>query len=143
MKLAIITSGYLPVPASKGGAVENLVENFIKENESKKNIDITIFSIYDEKAYEKAKLYNNTKVKFIKSIKIIGLFDKLIYFIAKNILKKEKTMSYRYICQRLFFLNKVSKYLKEENYDKVLLGNHATLFLALKWSTNYKKYDKK
>ena len=143
MKLAIITSGYLPVPASKGGAVENLVENFIKENESKKNIDITIFSIYDEKAYEKAKLYNNTKVKFIKSIKIIGLFDKLIYFIAKNILKKEKTMSYRYICQRLFFLNKVSKYLKEENYDKVLLENHATLFLALKWRTNYKKYDKK
>ena len=143
MKLAIITSGYLPVPASKGGAVENLVENFIKENESKKNIDITIFSIYDEKAYEKAKLYNNTKVKFIKSIKIIGLFDKLIYFIAKNILKKEKTMSYRYICQRLFFLNKVSKYLKEENYDKVLLENHATLFLALKWRNNYKKYDKR
>lgn len=53
MKLAIITSGYLPVPASKGGAVENLVENFIKENESKKNIDITIFLFMMKKLMKK------------------------------------------------------------------------------------------
>ena len=33
MKLAIITSGFLPVPASKGGAVENLIVNLLNENE--------------------------------------------------------------------------------------------------------------
>ena len=32
MSLAVITSGFLPVPASKGGAVESLLENFIKKN---------------------------------------------------------------------------------------------------------------
>ncbi len=32
MKFAVITSGFLPVPATKGGAVENLIENFLKMN---------------------------------------------------------------------------------------------------------------
>ena len=32
-KIAIITSGFLPVPASKGGAVENIVVNLLNENE--------------------------------------------------------------------------------------------------------------
>ena len=50
MKVAIITSGYLPVPASKGGAVENIVENFIIENEIEKKVNFEIFSIYDENA---------------------------------------------------------------------------------------------
>jgi spore coat protein SA len=140
MKLAIITSGYLPVPATRGGAVENLVENFIKENEEENEIDITIFSIYEKSACEKAKLYNNAKVKFIKPSKFVEILDKLIYSFAKNVLKKEKTMSYRYICQRIYFLNKVSKALKNDSYDKVLLENHATLFLSLKWRKNYKKY---
>ena len=143
MKLAIITSGYLPVPASKGGAVENLAENFIKENEKKECLDITVFSIYEEKARECSKNYMKTNIIFIKTPKIIKLFDRIIYFVAKNILKKEKTMSYRYICQRLHYLNKVSKDLKKKEYDKILLENHATLFLSLKWRKNYKKYEER
>lgn len=143
MRLAIITSGYLPVPASKGGAVENLAENFIKENEKKEYLDITVFSIYEEKARERANKYRKTNTIFIKTPKIIKAFDRIIYFCAKNILKKEKTMSYRYICQRLHYLNNVSKYLKKNEYDKVLIENHATLFLALKWRKNYKKYEGK
>ena len=49
-------------------------------------------------------------------------------------------MSYRYIVQRLYFLRKTSKVLKRENYDKVILENHSTLFLSLKWHKNYLKY---
>ena len=52
-------------------------------------------------------------------------------------------MSYRYIVQRLFFLNKVSKILKKENYDKIIIENHTSLFLSLKWKKNYKKYESK
>lgn len=143
MDLAIITSGYLPVPATKGGAVENLVQNLMKVNENKKNLNIKIFSIYEEKAVEEAIKYKETNVDFIKVGKIVKCFDRIIYFIAKNILKKQKTMSYRYILQRLCYLNKVSKKLEKENYDKILLENHATLFLALKWRKNYEKYQGK
>ncbi len=33
-EIAVITSGFLPIPASKGGAVENLIQNIINENET-------------------------------------------------------------------------------------------------------------
>lgn len=140
MKLAIVTSGFLPVPAIKGGAVENLVENFVSKNEEYKKLNITIFSIKDKKAIEVASKYKNSKYIFIKPNLIVKTLDKFTYFIAKNILKIDKTMSYRYIFQRLYFLNKVSKYLHKNNYDKVLLENHPTLFIALKKRKNYLKY---
>ena len=143
MKVAIITSGYLPVPAVRGGAVENIVEDFIIKNEEYKKARFEIFSIYDEKAKEVAKKYKYTNFYFIKPNKLILIIDKIIYFFFKNILKKEKTMSYRYIIQRLYFLRKVSKKLQKENYDRVILENHATLFLTLKWHKNYVKYKDK
>lgn len=140
MKLAIVTCGFLPVPATQGGAVENLVENFINKNEEHKKLDITIFSISDNNAIKISNKYKKSKFIFIEPNLTIKILDKITYFIAKNILKKEKTMSYRYIFQRLYFLNKVSRYLKKNNYDKVLLENHPTLFMALKKKNNYIKY---
>ena len=141
MKIAVITSGYLPVPATKGGAVESIVENIIKRNEKYKKMQFEIFSCYDSIAEKKSIEYKNTSFRFINVGNIVKLMDKIVYWIAKNILRKEKTMSYRYIVQRLVFLNKVSKILKQEDYDKIVLENHETLFLALKWRKNYKKYE--
>ena len=48
MKIAIITSGILPVPAVQGGAVENLIDFYLDYNERKKLHDITIFSVYNK-----------------------------------------------------------------------------------------------
>ena len=143
MNIAIVTSGYLPVPSVKGGAVETIVDNLIKKNEEYYKAHFTIFSIYDQKAYEEAQKLKNTEVIFIKKSKIINCFDKMIFYIAKYILKKEKVMSYRYILQRIYFLRKVSKFLKKNDYDRVLLENHSTLFLSLKFRKNYKKYKGK
>lgn len=140
MKLAMITSGFLPVPATKGGAVENLIENFLKMNEEYKDYEITVFSIYDKKAEEEIKKFKNTCCIFIKSNLFIDSIDKFLFFIAKNILKKKNSHSYRFICRRIHYLNQVSKYLKKNAYDKVLLENHPSQYLALKWRNNYKKY---
>ena len=139
MKLAIITSGFLPVPATKGGAVENLIENFLKMNEECKDYEITVFSVYDQQAIEEAKKLKNTHVVFIKSNFLVNILDKLIFFLAKNVLKKKNSQSYRFICKRLHYLNQVSKYLKNLNYDKVLLENHPSQYLSLKWRKNYKR----
>lgn len=140
MNLAVITSGFLPVPASKGGAVENLIDNFLNKNEKYKKMNINIFSIYDDDAIEISKKYKHSNFIFIKPNFIVKQLDKIMYFLAKNILRKEKTMSYRYIFQRLYFLDKVSKYLKYNDYDKVLLENHPTLFMSLKKRKNFIKY---
>ena len=83
MKLAIITSGFLPVPATKGGSVENLIENFLKMNEECKDQEITVFSVYDQQAIEEAKKLKNTHVVFIKSNFLVNILDKLIFFQQK------------------------------------------------------------
>lgn len=140
MRVAIITTGYLPVPATKGGAVESIIDDFIKQNEKEKKVEFEVFSIYEKESYEIGKRLNKTNIVSIKVNSFIKGFDYIIYFIAKNILKKENTMSYRYILQRIFFLNKVSKILKKDNFDKILLENNHTLYLALKWRKNYIKY---
>ena len=64
--IAIITSGYLPLPPVKGGAVENLVQLLADENEQKNKLDLTIFSIYDKNAKDESVNYKNTHYVFIK-----------------------------------------------------------------------------
>ena len=142
-KIAIITSGFLPVPASKGGAVENLIVNLLNENEKNKKIKFEIFSIYDQDALKKSKKYENSNFRFIKVNPFIKIIDKMVFFLAKSIFKKQNSQSYRYIFQRLYYLNKCSKLLKKYNYDIVILENHPTQYLALKWRKNYLKYSEK
>lgn len=140
-KIAIVTSGFLPVPATKGGAVENLIVNMISENEKEKKEKFLIYSIYDDQAKIESEKFKYTKFKFFNMGIIVRSADKIIHFIAKNIMKKSNSQSYRYIIQRLSFLWKISKDLKKNNYKKVLLENHPTQYLCLKWKKNYKKYD--
>lgn len=45
MKIAILTSGILPVPAVQGGAVENLIDFYLEFNEQHQLHDITVFSV--------------------------------------------------------------------------------------------------
>ena len=54
-KVALITSGYFPVPAAMGGAVEALDENLIKQNEIENRIQLIVFSCYNEKAEKDSK----------------------------------------------------------------------------------------
>ena len=46
MKIAILTSGILPVPAVQGGAVENLIDFYLEYNNIHKLHDITVISAY-------------------------------------------------------------------------------------------------
>lgn len=139
-KVAIVTSGFLPVPATRGGAVENLLVNMLNENEKQKKEKFLIYSIFDDIALEESKKYKNSDFIFIKSPFFIKLLDKITHFIAKNILKKKNSQSYKYIFQRLFFLRKISNDLKINNYKKILLENHPTQYLCLKWNKNFEKY---
>jgi glycosyltransferase involved in cell wall biosynthesis len=141
MDIAIVTSGYMPVPASLGGAVECLDDYLIKENERKKKCKITVFSAYDEKAEKIAEKLKNTTVKFIKTPAIIKFGDWLIYHAVKCLKPEAQTMSYRYILKRLYFIERVSGELEKNDYDKVMIENHATLLMTMKKRNNYKKYE--
>ena len=60
MKIAIITPGFSPVPAVKGGAIENLIQMILNENEKKNKLEIDLLGVYDEKAFQESIKYKNT-----------------------------------------------------------------------------------
>ena len=65
-KICLIIPNVFPVPAVKGGACEQLVTDFINENEKYKKLDITVISPFDEEAEQRSKIYNYTKFKYIQ-----------------------------------------------------------------------------
>lgn len=143
MKVMVITAGYFPVPATKGGAVEALIEYIIRENELYKKLDLNICTTYDEKAKDISNIYKHTTCSFVKVPKYIKICDSCIYWVAKNIFKKKKHMSYRYIMQRLHYINEASKIINKNDFDKVILENHPTLFMVMKKRNNSVKYKGK
>ena len=65
-KICIITQCSLPVPTTKGGAVETLVEYLINENEKKKIFKFTIVTVGDKEAEKISKKYNYTDFVYVK-----------------------------------------------------------------------------
>lgn len=141
-KIAIISSGYFPVPAVKCGAVETLIEKLIISNELNHFYDFEVYSTFDKQA-EKLSDYRYTKVEYIRDDKLMEKIDNIIYAIARIFIKSSKQMSFRYIMHRIKYIWCVSKRLRDNNYDYVLIENTATLFWCLKLFGNAKRYKDK
>lgn len=88
MKVAIVTVGELPIPDVRGGGAETLIEHIIEKNEQYKELDIIVYSIYDELAEKKSKTFKKTEFVYLslnkkillkrlkrKAIKLISGFD--------------------------------------------------------------------
>lgn len=143
IKIAFLTVGTSPVPATKGGAVENLIEDLLDENENKHCFDFSVLSLYEDKAWKQSKKYKYSDFYFTKCPKIIKHLDQYVYWIAKNILKKRNLISYRFIFQRLYVMSKFPKVLLDNDFDRVLLVTNSTLFLVLKNKKVAQKYKGK
>ena len=147
-RMAVVTSGYLPVPNVLGGAVEALDMMLVRENENHPCFDFTVFSTWTPDAERQAKIegFCHTKFVFIKTPRVVRAIDQCIYAVAKNVLHRRKLMSYRYIAQRLWYISRVAKALAAETidgrpvFDKIMIENHATLFMTLKKHGNAKRY---
>ncbi|PKV04054.1 glycosyltransferase, group 1 family protein [Bifidobacterium pseudolongum subsp. globosum] len=116
----------------------------IKENEADPSFDFTVFSTYDTKAQQSVKDtdYHHTHFTFISTPSLITFFDKFIYHVFKNILRKKKAMSYRYILQRLWYIRQVGKKLASQDvsFDNIMIENHSSLFNVLKVKDNSSRY---
>lgn len=143
MKVLLIAPGGAPIPATKGGAVETLIDYVVKENENQNRMDLEILSMYDNSAFEKSKLYKNSKFLYIHFPKLIVLADLIVFSIAKYIFRKEKVFSYRYIFERFWTVHIAKRVLLHNDYDKVILENHIILLFIFKNKTLKKKYDGK
>lgn len=150
-RVAVVTSGYLPVPNVLGGAVEALDMMMVRENEKTPNFEFTVFSSWapgvDEVVRDDA--FQHTNFNFVKTPVLVRTADRCIYWVAKYILRKKKLMSYRYIAQRLWYIRKVAKALSKDDangtapFDKVMIENHATLFMTMQKYGNSERYTDK
>ena len=66
VSLVIVTPGVLPVPAVRGGAVEEQVELFLSFNESTARRTVTVVSIDDPAARERANRYPHVRFFFVR-----------------------------------------------------------------------------
>ena len=147
-RVAVVTSGYLPVPNVLGGAVEALDMMMVRENEKNPNFEFTVFSSWASGIDDVVREGNfqHTDFRFIKTPVLVKAVDRCIYWAAKYILHKKKLMSYRYIAQRLWYIHKVAKALSKDNaggkapFDKIMIENHATLFMTMQKYGNAERY---
>ena len=92
MKIAIATFAALPVPPVKGGAVETLLDYVCTENEIFRDLEIDVFSIYDEsavrvpqKTYTKYTFIHNKKIKKFSIYNILNKALNTHKFLNANI----------------------------------------------------------
>lgn len=125
MKIAILTSGILPVPAVKGGAVENHIDIYLKYNDEHKLHDITVFSISDEDTKSHPAL--RSTVNHYVYIETNRFWDKFLKFFFK---RRSQKLYYHYTIEYYFY--KAWKLLRKNHYDIILLDNRPGYSLNIK-----------
>ena len=121
MKIAIITSGRLPVPATKGGAVETKLDYILDYNATHHFHDITIYSIKPDKDIDK-----NTKDNHYIHYSLTSLWSK----IKQKIYSKFNGDAY-YDNQIEYFLHKCITDIKRKSFDCIIIANRPGYIIKL------------
>ena len=116
MKIAILTSGILPIPAVQGGAVENLIDYYLEYNNQNKLHDITIFSVSHKDTNKHPAL--KSKVNHYVYIEVNSFLAKIKRYIYHLFHRNEY---YNHYIE--FFFEQCYKKLSKKNFDILLLEN--------------------
>ena len=133
MKILIISPSDLPIPAVKGGAVETGIQQILQENEKAKENQIDIVSYFDEKAIVEARKYEHSKFYYYKCVKIDKLLNIFLRMI-RRILKNENIQT------RPLYCLYISRVLKKNKYDAILLKNGGQYIEVCKKNSNARIY---
>lgn len=138
--VAIVSSGYLPVPDVLGGAVEGLITCIARENGRVGDLDLTVYTMDDPEARRAAETFGaSTRLEFVPAPGCVRAADRCIYWVAKNVLRK-KNMSWGHILQRVHFLRSVARLIAEHEADVLVLENHPTQCMVLDRCGNAERY---
>ena len=124
MRLAVLTCGMLPIPAVRGGAVENLIDFYLEYNDRKKIHHITVYSPWDIKLKEKNCI--SSDVNHYCYIDVTSIKAKIERRIYKYLHKNEY---YNYFIE--YYFEKVYSDLKNNEFDYILLENSPGLAYKL------------
>lgn len=121
-KVLIITSGFAPIPAVNGGAVEKLTTKLIDLNEKQNLYDFVVYSVEDEKA--KRIKYNSAKINYVPISTVERQIERIINKILRTI-KTKRTFS--------IFNKKLLKKLNSdyEKYGYILFENSMDIYVSV------------
>ncbi len=116
MKIAILTSGILPVPAVQGGAVENLIDFYLEYNNLHRLHDITVYSVWHSNVEHHIAL--KSEVNHYQYIDTSSKFAK----IRRKLYKAFHTHEY-YNHYIEFFFEQAYLHIKKEHFDYIIMEN--------------------
>lgn len=132
MKIAILTSGVLPVPAVQGGAVENLIDFCIEYNDKHHIHDITVYSVSHPVIKNHPSLKSTVNhYYYINTYNWLATLRKKIY-----LCKHGGNEYYHYSIE--YFLCQALKHISKNNYDIILIENRPGYVLKIKKVTTAK-----
>lgn len=116
MKIAILTSGILPVPAVLGGAVENLIDFYLEYNQQHRLHDITVYSVWHPDVEQAPARMSD--VNHYYYVNTSNLRAKVFRRIHKLFHSNEY---YNYFIE--YFFEQAYRKLKKEHYDCIVIEN--------------------
>lgn len=128
MKIAILTSGIMPVPAVQGGAVETLVDFYLAYNDQHHLHDITVYSVWHPAVEKQGAL--RSSVNHYHYVKIDGWWAKLRKRLYQATHGEEY---YHYTIE--YFLERALSHLRRQHYDLVILENRPGYALKVSRAT--------
>lgn len=131
MKIAILTSGILPVPSVQGGAVENLIDSYLEYNEQHRLHDITVYSVWNEQVKDHVALKAlNNHYYYIDTTSFWAKIKRRIYRVF------HKNEYYNHYIE--YYFEEAYKHIRKNNYDCIILENRPGYALKLSQRTNSK-----
>jgi len=129
MRVAVITSGILPVPAVQGGAVENLIDYYLEYNELYQLHDITVYSVW----HPDVKQHQALKSK-VNHYQYINTHSKWFRLCAKIYGVLHRNSHYFYSLE--YFFECVIKKVTRKKYDLIILENRPPVAIKLSQKCN-------
>ncbi len=130
IKICILTVGAYPVPATKGGAVENLVEMMAENYQTGDySCSLDIISVHSDTAKKRAELYPKVNFHFIKYPKAAKKMYKFIKRVWRKLFSVTPTELDSYFLKAL-------RIIRKNKYDAVIVENGMYFIRPLKRYTN-------
>ncbi len=125
MRIAILTSGILPVPAVQGGAVENLIDFYLDYNDRHRFHDITVYSVWHPAVKEHSAVKSD--VNHYVFIKVNSLWAKLRKKLYQMTHGEEY---YHYTIE--YYLHEAIKDIRHRCFDIIIIENRPAYALKLR-----------
>ena len=129
MRVAILTSGILPVPAVQGGAVENLIDFYLEYNDIHQLHDITIYSSkHPDTKNHHALVSRVNHYHYIDTNSFLAKIRKKLY-----LRKAGGNELHHYSIE--YYLERALKHIRKQTYDLIILENRPGYALKLRKCT--------